>query len=49
MLYFVIDNCNLIVAYLNYLWVIKILDILLALKLSLGGIGDKVFSKWGLK
>lgn len=47
MLYFVINNCNLIVAYLNYLWGIKILDIKLALKLSLGGIEMKSFSKWG--
>ena len=49
MLYFVIYNCTLIVAYLNYLWGIKILDIKLALKLSLDGIDEKIISRWGLK
>ena len=46
MLYFVIDNCTLIVAYLDYLWGIKILDIKLALKISLGGIGVKIFGNF---
>ena len=49
MLYFVINNCNLIVAYLNYLWGIKILDIKLALKLSLAGMDNELISRWGLK
>lgn len=49
MLYFVIDNCTLIVAYLNYLWGIKILDIKLALKLSLAGMDNELIPHWGLK